>query len=431
MGPGGVVRQTLASAFARNVALLVSGTAIGHGLTALAAPVLSRLYDPADFGLLAVFASLVSILGEIATGRYELAIVLPERDEEGAQLAALSALVAVGVALLTLIAALVAAGPFARLLHSPDLAPFLWWIAPAVLVIGLAGALSHWMTRRRAFRSLSAMQIGRSAGTALPQVVAGLAGAGVGGLIGGRVAGEACALAGLASRLGAGDRRLLRREARWPAIRRVARAYADFPRFSMPQGLVNAVSQSVPAFLLTAFYDPAVVGLYAMGHRLLYLPARFIGQAVRQVYLQRASEVQARGGDLHRLFTRSTLGLAAMGALPGLLVVLWGPQVFAFVLGPQWGEAGVYAQWMVLWLFFAFLNPPAAVLMQVLRLQHWLLLYDIALLAARCVALVIGGTRSTPLVTVALFSLVGAVFNAGLPIALWFHTRRHRSAPLA
>jgi lipopolysaccharide exporter len=172
-----------------------------------------------------------------------------------------------------------------------------------------------------------------------------------------------------------------------------------------------------------------VVGLYAMGHRLLYLPSRFLGQSVRQVYLQKASEAHAHGGDLHRLFARTTLGLVALGTPLALAVILFGPPLFRIALGPAWGESGVYAQWMVLWLFFGFINPPAAVLLQVLRLQHWLLLFDVALLAARCGALLIGGRSYSPLTTIALFSIVGAVFNAALPIALWFYTRRHRPSP--
>jgi lipopolysaccharide exporter len=425
--PGAIVREAIASPFARGVAVLVSGTAIGYALTALVSPILSRVFDPAAFGLLALFSSVLSILAEAATGRYELAIVLPKRDEEGANLLALTALVVCAAALVTLLAVAVAGGAFARLLGDSDFAPFLWWVPPALLVVGLGSALSHWLTRRRDFRGISAMQIYRSAGAAAVQVATGLTHAGAAGLIAGRVAGEALGLGGIALHTRREDRALIRRVVRLSEIRRLARAYADFPKFSMPQGLINAISQSVPAFLLSAYFDVKVVGLYAMGHRLLYLPSRFLGQSVRQVYLQKASDAHAHGVDLHRLFTRTTLGLIAIGVLPALAVVLFGPWLFRVALGPNWGEAGVYAQWMVLWLFFGFINPPATVLMQVLRLQRQLLVFDITLLIARCAALWVGGTFATPLVTIALFSIVGALFNAALPVALWIHTRRLRA----
>ncbi len=424
--PRNLARQAAASRFARNVGVLVSGTAIGYALTALISPVLSRIFDPAAFGLLAVFSSVLSILGEAATGRYELAILLPKEDEEGANLFALTALVACGASAITLLGVALAGRPFAQLLKSPEIAPFLWWLPPALLALGVGAAISHWMTRRRNFRAISGAQIYRSAGTAATQMATGFLRTGPIGLIAGRVAGEALSSIGLALSIPAADRAFLKRSIRKVEIRRLAHAYRDFPKFSMPQGLVNAISQSVPSFLLTAFYDSQIVGFYAMGHRLLYLPSRFLGQAVRQVFLQRSSETQAHGGDIHRLFTRTTLGLFAMGLVPALIIILFGPPFFRVVLGSNWEEAGVYAQWMAVWLFFGFVNPPAAVLMQVLRLQQYLLAFDIALLLARTAALVIGGMAYSPLTSIALFSIVGAVFNAALPVAMWWYTRRHR-----
>ena len=44
-------------AFARHVATLASGTAVGQLLLVLALPVLTRLYSPADYGALAVYSS--------------------------------------------------------------------------------------------------------------------------------------------------------------------------------------------------------------------------------------------------------------------------------------------------------------------------------------------------------------------------------------
>lgn len=48
--------------FIRSVGVLVGGTALAHGITALALPELSRLYSPADFSALFVFTSLLFII---------------------------------------------------------------------------------------------------------------------------------------------------------------------------------------------------------------------------------------------------------------------------------------------------------------------------------------------------------------------------------
>ena len=45
-------------------------------------PIITRIYPPAIYGTLAVFISLVTILVDISAFRYELAIPIPEKDED-------------------------------------------------------------------------------------------------------------------------------------------------------------------------------------------------------------------------------------------------------------------------------------------------------------------------------------------------------------
>jgi hypothetical protein len=68
--------RILRGPFMKNVAVLASGTALAQVLTVLAYPILMRLYNPGDFGLFALFGALNMTLVAIASGRYELAIVL-------------------------------------------------------------------------------------------------------------------------------------------------------------------------------------------------------------------------------------------------------------------------------------------------------------------------------------------------------------------
>ena len=75
--------------FARGAIVLSSGSAGAQLLLVLAAPILTRLYTPEDFGLLAIYTSLLALAGVISSLRYELAIPLPKEDEEAANTAVL------------------------------------------------------------------------------------------------------------------------------------------------------------------------------------------------------------------------------------------------------------------------------------------------------------------------------------------------------
>ena len=48
----------LKNAFVRDVSLTASGTLASQAITIVAAPILTRLYTPGDYGVLAVFAAI-------------------------------------------------------------------------------------------------------------------------------------------------------------------------------------------------------------------------------------------------------------------------------------------------------------------------------------------------------------------------------------
>src|SRR3546814_18100079 len=66
----GVKNWIMNSSFARAVGVLVGGAAVAQSLSILAAPVLTRLYEPADYGVLAVYFALLQLLLGVAALRF-------------------------------------------------------------------------------------------------------------------------------------------------------------------------------------------------------------------------------------------------------------------------------------------------------------------------------------------------------------------------
>ena len=80
------------SRFVGNVLTLASGTAVSQLITIVAIPLISRLFDPDEFGVAALFLSIVTLLSVVATLRFEKAIVLPKSDDTAVNLFMLSAI---------------------------------------------------------------------------------------------------------------------------------------------------------------------------------------------------------------------------------------------------------------------------------------------------------------------------------------------------
>ena len=68
--------------FKSNVVKLVFGTGLAQVLPIAVLPILTRMYSPEEFGIFAIYMAVAGILGVVATGRYELSIVLPDNDKE-------------------------------------------------------------------------------------------------------------------------------------------------------------------------------------------------------------------------------------------------------------------------------------------------------------------------------------------------------------
>src|SRR3546814_5913955 len=143
------------SSFARAVGVLVGGAAVAQSLSILAAPVLTRLYEPADYGVLAVYFALLQLLLGVAALRFELAIPLPETDAQAADLVVLALVLVACTSLLVSGAVAAAGGWIASLVRAPELEPYLWLLPIGLFGAGIFEVLSYWAIRQSSFTILA------------------------------------------------------------------------------------------------------------------------------------------------------------------------------------------------------------------------------------------------------------------------------------
>ena len=197
--------------------------------------------------------------------------------------------------------------------------------------------------------------------------------------------------------------------------------YKRFPLYTSWATLINALSQNIPTLLLAVFFSPAAAGYYAIATRVVSMPTALIGNSVRQVYFQKASEIYNEGLSIYQLFKKTTLQLLLLAAIPFTIIIVWGSTLFSFVLGSSWADAGTYASILSLWLFFSFINPPSVMSLFILKLNKTHLVWEILLLIFRVIALSIGFyIYDNILLSLGLYTIVGVVFNLFLIGLIYF-----------
>ena len=70
---------------------LGAGTILAQIISLVSIPIISRIYDPAEYGHLTLILSVTAILIPVATFRIETLIVVSDTDEEAAKLLSISA----------------------------------------------------------------------------------------------------------------------------------------------------------------------------------------------------------------------------------------------------------------------------------------------------------------------------------------------------
>ncbi|MFN3860912.1 MAG: lipopolysaccharide biosynthesis protein [Roseateles sp.] len=392
-----------AGRFTRAVLVLASGTALAHGITAVSMPLLTRIYTPDNFGLLAVFTALLAILSVAACLRYELAITLPEDDGEAQGLLGLSLACCVGLTLMLVL--LVGMFPewLSTSLGQPQLKPFLWLLPLGFLLAGSYGALQFWNVRTKAFGFMAGMRVAQSAGSSGAQVAVGLVFAHPFGLLIGPVlnSGIACAFMG----------RSLKHALSGVTIARMvelASSYRRFPLYSTGEALANCAAIQLPVILIAAHATPAEAGQLSMAMFVAQAPLSLIGTAISQVYLSRAAELQ-RIGQLGSFSIQVLGNLARTGAGPLLAAGILAPTLFPLVFGEDWTRSGLLLSWMTPWFLLQFLTVPLSMSLHVCSWHRAAMMLQVGGLVLR-VGVVVLFQQWAPRWTSEIYALSGALF---------------------
>ncbi|GAA4999024.1 lipopolysaccharide biosynthesis protein [Actinopolymorpha pittospori] len=411
----------------RGVVEIVLGTVLGQGLLAIASPLLSRLYTPADFALLQIFTGVVSMGAVLASLRLELAIPLARDVRETRAVLRAGLFGTVVVAVLVWLLGLATAGLWAVGTTLVDLRSS-WWLVPlTVAAIAVFQLVSAVLVRAERYRDIAGRNAVQGVGTAAAQIGLGLAGTRPLGLLLGMSIGRAAGLVSIA-RNGLFPRAAGEPRTRVTAGEMVAAVshFRRFPLLTTWAALLNNAGQYAPYLVFTLTYGQNPTGYLAFTTRLLAVPVTVVGQAVAQVFLGRGASAQ-RGatGELPRLTWLAVRRLALLGLAPAVLLSVIGPWVFGWVFGGQWERAGQYAQVLAVAFLAQFVASPISNVFNLVERQGLALVWEVVRLAlvigAPWLVFALGGSD---LAGVAAYAGV-LVFSYGGVLALvWWVLRR-------
>ncbi len=396
----------------------MSGTVPAQAAMVLAAPVLTRLYNPTDFAMYALFVVGVTLTSSVAPGRYDFALVLPEDDEEAVNLLALALGLSALVALATFALAVAFRPWLASWFDLPGGGYWIWLIGPGVLAYSWYNVLAKWQSRKQRFRSMARGEVGGCIGSLGTQITAGVLLSTPTGipLMCGHLLGRLIATATMFVSV-SGDLVRLRDQLDRGSIRAAARRYWRFPVFSGIGILVGRSAHEVPKLMLAACFAPQLLGYFSLGMRVLGAPATIIGQATSNVFFPRISKYRHDAARSRALLLKACFYLLAMVSLPMLILAIWADWIFAFVFGAEWAPAGHYARLLIPMIAAQFIVAPIRHTMQAFEKQHVVLVWHACFLILSVTAFAVGqrvGSADVAILNYSLVSMVMYVVYVGM-----------------
>jgi O-antigen/teichoic acid export membrane protein len=363
--------------FLKNVITLTGGTVIGQAIIVLASPIITRLYNPSDFGVLAVYSSILGILTVVSSCRYETVIPLPEKDEDAANLIGLSLIVILAMSLLVAGILIAFGNHILELIKVPRLKYYLWFLVLGTALIGNYQVFTMWAVRKQVYGLIARTKIYQGFGSVLTQVCLGMFSIKPLGLLIGQVVGLASGGSTAVVFFTTRSRGLIR-SINPGSILRVAQRYKKFPLVGAPAAVLNSITLNIPAILLAAIYGMQVAGWYSITQRALGIPFNLVGLSIAQAYMGKAAPMartypQKLGIFTYWLFFR----LLIIGILAITPVVVLAPKIFVLVFGAKWEESGLYLSRLAPLYIGQLASSPLGCTLDILERQGLLLTREI------------------------------------------------------
>lgn len=305
---------------------------LGQAVTVLALLVLSRIYSPADFGLLTVVLSFSAMLAPAAALRFESALMLPT------EIAGARALVRLALTA-TILVSIIGTGSawFMKesLTEGGSRIAFSLYVGATILTTAMFVVASQVSLRENQYKEVAARSLYQALATTIYQTMAGFLRYGH-GLVHGHLVGRLVGISFLVKR----NLRYYKKASRGDLVSAL-RTYWRFPAIFTPSVVLNSVGLQAPLLVSAAIYSLSDTGQLGMAERIAGVPLLLIGAAIAQFLEAELAEITRRKApgavSQYLAMTKRLLIPAAM-----LSITFWvaGGWLVEKALGSEWVLCG-------------------------------------------------------------------------------------------
>lgn len=377
------------SEFAKNVIVLFSGSFLSQMIPFIVLPVLQKyFYEPADFGLLAIFISFFELFARVASLKLEYGIVIQRKTRDAINLVFGALRVSWVMMLISLIIVSLFKQEIANHFQEPELANYFFLLPIYILVTSFNDIASYWFNWKKRFATISVSKVVQTSSAEGSKVMMGLLGFNFVGLILGRILGFFIASGYYIFKFVKSDGKSLRLLNRKDSNRMI-KENKKFIFFTTPSVFIGSLINLTYLNLFLIYFGQDVVG--NIGVSMVYLSSGFgvISISFSQVFYSKVAET-TDPVQLLSMYKRFAKNLMLIAIVPVLFVFLIPSSAVVYLLGEEWSELIGISRIMVLWLAVWFVSASLSFIYIRLGRQREMVFFDLLHLIIIVVSFYIG-----------------------------------------
>lgn len=343
------------SEFSKNILTILTGATIAQAIPILVSPLLTRMYTPQDFGIFALYLSILTIISSVATGRYEMAIMLAEDEDEVVTIIKLIATILFSVSTTIMVVVVLFGSELSLQLGNANLVQWLYFLPLSILTIGLYQMLTYLLIRYKQFKVVSSNKVFATATNSSLQIYIGYVFESAFGFIVGRLTSNIVAIILVVKNTTI--KKLIFKKNKSQIIT-IAKKYNNFPLYDIPSTLVNTCSSQLPILFINKYFSTTLLGFYSLMNKVILMPISILSKSILDVFKQKASEDYLKQGNCVCIYKSTLKKLLILGVLPFSLLALFGPEIFSLIFGEKWRSAGEFAQILSPLMLLKFIVSP-------------------------------------------------------------------------
>lgn len=337
-----ILRQFQNSEMLFNFKIIITGSLLSQILMAVASPVIFRLYSPEEFGVFALFISIVTVLLPVVSGGYNLAIVSAKKNQDGNDLFVLSIYATLIISAILLLFLFLFEEPIKIFLDAKKLSLWFYAIPIAVCLQSLNLIIADYANRFKNYKLIAKSSVIRSFFYIILVISFGYFGLSNYGLFFSELLASVIIIIFVIIHYKKFFIQINFKNNR--KLKFIIKKYINFPIFTVVPVILNNLATLMPIFFLTKFFSDLIVGYYFFAIKIIYYPISFISSAISTLHLKKTSELISQKKDVKPYFIKIMLILISFITIPAITVILFGPELFEFIFGKNWKIAGEFAQ---------------------------------------------------------------------------------------